>query len=408
VRNRPGDISDPLQGPRPTQRVAFEELTTHAPAAPEVNEPWDLAAVVYTSGTTGRSKGVLAPHAHAWTHASSVGTTEADDVRFVVLPQFHITGQWGGVYRSLIAEATAFVAPHFHVSTFWDDVRAIGATTTQLVGTMAAFINAQPPLDADAQNPLREVHMIPVLPDVGLFSRRFGVSVYSQYGSTEVGAVLMNPDAVRNPGMGDVTPGYEVRLVDDHDIEVPMGQIGEIIVRTEQPWITMMGYQGEPEKTAEAFRNGWLHSGDAAYRDEDGRYFFADRIKDAIRRRGENVSSAEVELQINRHPSVVESAVVAVPSENLEDEIRAVVVLQSGPGRPATKEEELFKYLVEHLPYFMVPRFIEFRTELPKTPTEKVRKSDLRSEGRGQAWDCEEAGFVVSRGGTKSEPVQDS
>jgi crotonobetaine/carnitine-CoA ligase len=402
VRDSQEEMPNPFHGPRTIRIVNFEELASHAEAAPEVTEPWDLAAVVYTSGTTGRSKGVLAPHAHAWHHASGVGTTDADDVRFVVLPQFHITGQWGGVYRSLMAEATAFVAPSFHVSTFWDEVRAIGATTTQLVGTMAAFINAQPTLDTDHQNPLREVYMIPVLPEVGKFSERFGVAVYSQYGTTEVGGVLVNPDAVRNPGMGHVVPGYEVRLVDEHDIEVPVGQVGEIVVRSDQPWTTMLGYQGEPQKSADAFRNGWLHSGDAAYKDQDGRYFFADRIKDAIRRRGENVSSLEVELHINQHPSVVESAVVAVPSEHLEDEIRAVVVLREDTEDAPVSEEDLFKYLAERLPYFMVPRFIEFRSELPKTPTEKIRKADLRSEGSENAWDSKEAGFVVNRGTAQS------
>jgi crotonobetaine/carnitine-CoA ligase len=398
VRDPDGDMPNSFGSSRPIRLLAFAELASHAESAVEVIEPWDLAAVVYTSGTTGRSKGVLAPHAHAWHHASGVGTTDQDDVRFVVLPQFHITGQWGGVYRSLMAEATAYVAPSFHVSTFWDEVRSVGATTTQLVGTMAAFINGQPSLGTDRENPLREVYMIPVLPDVGQFSERFGVSVYSQYGSTEVGGVLVNTDAVRNPGMGHVVPGYEVRLVDEHDIEVPVGQVGEIIVRTDQPWTTMLGYQGDPQKSADAFRNGWLHSGDAAYRDQEGRYYFADRIKDAIRRRGENVSSLEVEFHINQHQSVVESAVVAVPSEDLEDEIRAVVVLQRRVDDSPFSEEDLFKYLAGRLPYFMVPRFIEFRSELPKTPTEKVRKSDLRSEGTEHAWDSKSAALVVDRG----------
>jgi carnitine-CoA ligase len=402
VRDPHDESPSPFQGGRPIRLLNFEELASHEEATPEVIEPWDLAAVVYTSGTTGRSKGVLAPHAHAWHHASGVGSTNADDLRFVVLPQFHITGQWGGVYRSLMAEATAYVSPSFHASTFWDEIRSIGATTTQLVGTMAAFINAQPPSDTDRQNPLREIYMIPVLPDIKAFSERFEVAIYSQYGTTEVGGALVNPDAVRNPGMGRVVPGYQVRLVDEHDMEVPVGQVGEVVVRTDQPWTTMLGYQGEPQKTADAFRNGWLHSGDAAYKDEDGNYFFADRIKDAIRRRGENVSSLEVELHINQHPSVLESAVVAVPSEHLEDEIRAVVVLAEGVEDAPFSEEDLFKYLSQRLPYFMVPRFIEFRSELPKTPTEKVRKADLRSEGSGNAWDSKEAGFVVNRGTAQS------
>jgi crotonobetaine/carnitine-CoA ligase len=377
--------------------VPFGDLARHDSVVPVDVAPWDLAAVIYTSGTTGRSKGVLAPQAHAWNHASAVGSTEAEDVRFVVLPQFHIAGQWGGVYRSLIAGATAYVASGFHVSTFWEEIRSVRATTTQLVGTMASFLTAPDPSPSDADNPLREIHMIPVVSDVEGFAKRFGVSIVTAFGNTEVGTVLMNPDAVEYPGVGKVRPGYEAMIVDEHDIEVPRGRPGELVIRAAVPWTTMIGYQGEPEKTAEAYRNGWLHGGDALYQVDEGSFFFVDRMDDSIRRRGENVSSLEVELHLNQHPAVVESAAVAVPSEHLEDEIKAVVVLI---GDSDVDEEELFRFMAERLPYFMVPRFIEILPELPKTPTSKVRKVELRTRDSGSVWDSTAAGLVVTRDGS--------
>jgi crotonobetaine/carnitine-CoA ligase len=374
--------------------LAFAEVADHHTLAdPAEIDPWDLAAVIYTSGTTGRSKGVLAPHAHAWNHASMVGSTEANDTRYVVLPQFHIAGQWGGVYRALIAEATAYVADAFHVSSFWDDIHRVGATTTQLVGTMASFLYAQPPRPSDVDNTLREIHMIPLFPDVTAFAERFGVSVATGFGNTEIGTVLISSDAVFGDGLR-ARDGYAVKLVDDNDIEVPVGRIGELVTQAELPWTTMLGYLGDPDKTAKAYRNGWLHSGDALYQDRDGSFHFADRMDDAIRRRGENVSSQEVETHVNQHPAVLESAVVAVPSEHLEDEIKAVVVLREGE---TADEESIYRFLAERLPYFMVPRFIELAKDLPKTPTAKIRKFELRTGGTELAWDSYAAGLISRR-----------
>ena len=313
-----------------------------------------------------------------------------------MLPQFHIAGQWGGVYRALIAGATAYVASGFHVSTFWDEIRSIGATTTQLVGTMASFLTAPEASPSDADNPLREIHMIPVVPDVEGFAKRFGVSMVTAFGNTELGTVLMNPDAVEYRGVGKVRAGYEAMIVDEHDVEVPRGRPGELVIRATLPWTTMIGYQGEPEKTADAYRNGWLHGGDALYQDEEDNFFFVDRMDDSIRRRGENVSSLEVELHLNQHPAVLESAVVAVPSEHLEDEIKAVVVLT---GTIDVDEEALFRFLADRLPYFMVPRFFEILPELPKTPTAKVRKVELRTRDTGTVWDSTKAGLKLTRGG---------
>jgi carnitine-CoA ligase len=399
VRPAPGEGSIPppaLTRASPPRVLTLTEVADHRPAVPDEVAPHDLVTIAYTSGTTGRSKGVLVPHAHAWTHASAVGRTEAGDVRFVVLPQFHIAGQWGGVYRALLAGATAYVAPAFHASTFLDEVRTVGATTTQLVGTMATFLTAQPVRPDDHINPLREVHMIPMVRDVRAFSERFGVRLATGYGNTEVGTVLANNDPAAVPGLGSPQPGYQVRLVDEHDQEVPRGQAGEFVVRADLPWTTMLGYHAAPEKTAEVFRNGWLHSGDALRQDADGHFHFVDRTDDSIRRRGENVSSLEVEVAIGKHPAVLECAAVAVPSEHLEDEIKAVVVPRPGQVIDA---EELVLFLAERLPYFMVPRYVSVLDALPKTQTAKVRKSELRGTGVEGAWDCQAAGLVIGRNG---------
>ena len=184
---------------------------------------------------------------------------------------------------------------------------------------------------------------------------------------------------------GKVRSGYQCRVVDEHDIEVPRGQLGELIVRSDEPWVMNAGYFNMPEKTAEAWRNGWFHTGDGFIQDSEGWFHFVDRQKDAIRRRGENISSMEVEAQVNTHPAVLESAAVAVPSEWGEDEVKIVVVLKPGETIDAST---MHAYLSGIMPRFMVPRFIEFAAALPKTPTEKVRKVALREAGiTPETWD---------------------
>jgi crotonobetaine/carnitine-CoA ligase len=192
-----------------------------------------------------------------------------------------------------------------------------------------------------------------------------------------------------------VRPGAQLRIVDENDEEVAPNQIGELIVRTDEPWTMNAGYWKMPEKTAEAWRNQWLHTGDGFYCNEEGDYYFVDRLKDAMRRRGENISSFEVESEINSHPAVLESAALAVPSEYSEDEIKAVILLHSGEKLEA---EELIRYLEPRMPYFMIPRYVEFVDDLPKTPTEKVRKQVLREDGVNEnTWDMVKAGIKLKR-----------
>jgi crotonobetaine/carnitine-CoA ligase len=351
-------------------------------AAPASLEPWDLMGIMYTSGTTGPSKGVRVTHAHAYGYAAPavLGRAHKDDVSLVTLPLFHIGGQWAGVYNSLIAGGGSVVLPRFSATSYWDDVRAYGCTYTLMLGAMANFLFQQPQRDDDRRHGMKNVLMVPVAPQLEEFKRRFGVdSVGTAYGLTEGSTVLIAPTGQAKPGTVGVPRGdFEVRLVDEHDVETPKGRVGELVIRTREPWSVMDGYHDMPEATVKAWRNQWLHTGDAFRVDEDGQYVFVDRMKDAMRRRGENVSSFEVEREIMEHPAVLEAAVVAVPSAATEDDILACVVLRDGSALGA---EELLSFLDARLPYFMVPRYIEFMGELPKTPTAKIRKQALRERG---------------------------
>jgi crotonobetaine/carnitine-CoA ligase len=379
--------------------LPFGELLTGPPADRRPAAPSDTLAIMYTSGTTGASKGVIVPQAHAYGYCSpaAYGAAGHDDASLVTLPLFHIGGQWAGVYNALIAGGTAVVVPRFSAGAFWDDAHRYGCTYALLLGAMADFLYRRPPAPEDADVTMRRVLMVPVIAEVDEFAARFGVEVATAYGLTEGSTPLCAPFGRARPkACGWPRDGFEVRLVDDADLEVPRGQVGELVLRARDAWSLMAGYVGRPEATMEAWRNLWLHTGDAMYEDEDGQLVFVDRKNDAIRRRGENVSSFEVEAAILEHPAVAQAAVVAVGSAHTEDEIKAVVVPAQGA---ALDPADLVRFLVDRLPYFMVPRYVEFAGDLPRTPTEKVRKQVLRDAGlTAETWDREAAGIVVTRG----------
>lgn len=371
----------PLLLPPRTRVHRWEELRGPR-AAPVQLEPWDLMGIMYTSGTTGPSKGVRVTQAHAYGYAAPavLGRAVPEDVSLVTLPLFHIGGQWAGVYNSLIAGGSSVVLPRFSATTYWDDVRRYGCTYTLLLGAMANFLYQQPPREDDRRHGMRQLLMVPVIPQLEAFQQRFAVeTVATAYGLTEGSTALIAPQGKARPGaVGMPRPDFDVRLVDEHDIEVERGRVGELVIRPQEPWSVMDGYHDMPEATVSAWRNQWLHTGDAFRVDPDGQYVFVDRMKDAVRRRGENVSSFEVEKEIMEHPAVLEAAVVGVPSAATEDDILACVVLRSG----ATLEADaLLDFLEARLPYFMVPRYVDFLPELPKTPTAKIRKQALRERG---------------------------
>lgn len=361
-------------------------------------ELWDDMAVIYTSGTTGPSKGVRCSYLHHYTFGEGLypEAIGSDDRFFLFLPLFHASATTP-TYTMLRRGGSLAVTSGFSTDTFWDDVRRYGVTTGIIMAAMANFLYKQPPSADDADNPMRIAYMGPMIEDVKGFSQRFGVELYSTYAMTEVPNPIRTPMNPTNPKSCGrlLATGWEVRIVDEHDQELPPGKIGELIVRHDRPWSLNSGYLGMPEQTAEAWRNGWFHSGDALMVDEAGDYYFVDRFKDALRRRGENISSMEVEAEIVTHPAVAEAAVIAVPSDLQEDEVFALVVPAAGVE---VTYEELVEYLVPRLPYFMIPRYFEFVDALPRTPSMKVRKVELRERGLGeQSWDRETAGIVFKR-----------
>jgi carnitine-CoA ligase len=365
---------------------------------PKPGEAFETMAIMYTSGTTGRPKGVLVSHAHAYTYGSPavLGAADSDDTAMVVLPLFHVGGQWAGLYNAWIAGAHAYVSPQFQGNTFWTEAAEHGCTYALLVGAMANHLVQQSPKDTDRKHQFRRLFIAPVPAGVERFTARFGVEVGTGYGSTEAGTVLVAPFGKARPGAcGMPPPGVEVRIADEVDQPVVDGQTGELLVRRDESWTLMQGYLNQGEATADAWKNLWYHTGDAMFRDTDGQYIFVDRLGDAIRRRGENIPSALVEDAANRHPAVLESAAVAVPGE-LEHEILLAVV----PQPDATVEPlELFEHLVDSLPHFMVPRFVACVSQFERTPSGKIRKAPLRAAGAGGAWDCQAAGFRVTRRG---------
>jgi crotonobetaine/carnitine-CoA ligase len=360
-------------------------------------EPWDTQSVIYTSGTTGPSKGVLSSYLHMYTNPGPESwpyITGAD--RFLVNnPMFHIGGM--GLPFAMLARGGSIVLPErFSTDHFWPLVRQHEVTAIFLLGVMATFLNKASPSAEDRAHKVRSCFIVPLIEGALEFQRRFGVDVYTIFNMTEISSPIVSaPNPTVRGTCGKVRPGVDVRLVDENDCEVPVGAVGEMLVRTDRPWAMSHGYHKAPEATARAWRNGWFHTGDAFKTDEDGNFFFVDRMKDAIRRRGENISSFEVEAEVLAHPAVRECAALAVPAEIGEDEV--LVVVSPIPGG-TIDPVELIRFLSDRLAYFMIPRYIRMLAELPKTPSSKVLKSQLRTEGlTPDTWDREKAGIVIRR-----------
>jgi crotonobetaine/carnitine-CoA ligase len=359
-------------------------------------EPWDSMAIIYTSGTTGPSKGVLASYLHLFTNAGpeSWPFVTSDDRYLINAPMFHIGGM--GPMFCMVARGASFaMVDRFDTATYWNSVRNTGSTVAFLLGVMATFLEKQAAEDGEGDNPLRLVLMVPLAANSESFANRFGVEVYTIFNMTEISTpIVSDPNPTVRGTCGKPRAGVEVRLVDDNDCEVPEGTVGEMLVRTDRPWGMMSGYYKNPEATAKAWRNGWFHTGDAFTRDADGNFFFVDRMKDAIRRRGENISSFEVEAEVCAHPDIAEAAAVAVPSELSEDDV--LICVAPVEGR-TLDPAELIGFLKERMAYFMVPRYVRIIAGgLPKTPSAKVLKHELRAEGvTADTWDREQVGIQV-------------
>jgi len=364
--------------------VAFEAMNTCSAddaLVPVTN--YDAHAIAFTSGTTGPSKGALAPNGHAVTFAIDTVRTmslkEGEKIYNSGMPMFHSLATWMGILPALLTGSEYMLVEKFSASQFWPDVHDFGATVALGVFTLPPVLLKQPPREDDCRSPLKRFIVTQQNDD---FEKRFnGCRLLNTYGQTETGCVSLTPfdEEPRVGSCGKINDEtFEVRIVDDLDRECPPGVAGEITVRPRHPFVMMTEYYNMPAETVAAFRNLWFHTGDRGKLDEDGYLYFVDRKKDAMRRRGENISSYEIESVINRHPDVLECAVVAVPSPLGEDDLNAVVIRQ--PGKQVS-HEELWTFFEENMPAFWLPRYIEFRDELPKTPNQKIRKFEIRDQG---------------------------
>ena len=360
-------------------------------------DPWDSQSIIYTSGTTGPSKGVLSSYLHMFSNAGpeSWPMVTGDDRYLVAAPIFHIGGM-GPAFVMLARGGSIALMDNFTTRDFWPFVRRTNCTVVFLLGVMATFLIKEPPSDEDRGHGVRLAFMVPFTDDAPAFSARFGIDIYTIFNMTEISSPLVSaPNPPKRGTCGRPRAGVDLRLVDRNDCEVGIGEVGEMIVRTDRPWAMNSGNYKNAQSTAEAWRNGWFHTGDAFRRDADGDFFYVDRVKDSIRRRGENISSFEVEGEACAHPAVREAAAIGVPSEVGEDEVMLVIAATEGsPIDPVA----LTEFLVARLPYFMVPRYIRILPELPKTPSNKVIKTDLRGQGiTDDTWDREAAGLRQKR-----------
>lgn len=381
----------------------FEVASDEAPPVDAVrfNDP---QFIMYTSGTTGPSKGVMSPHSQAHAvgrHLAQQFGYGPDDVLYTCLPLFHGNALWYSCFAAFWADAALSVSPRYSASGFWDEIRATGATQFNTLGAMTNILIKAPPSPSDLDHNVRQAMVIPLSREsYRAVSERFGVEITSLYAMTETFPVTMfvpgDPESARSSA-GKPRGLAEVLIVDEEDRPLPPGETGEICVRPSEPWIMMLGYYKMPEATVRDTRNLWLHTGDRGYLDKDGYLFFVDRKKEAIRRRGENISAYEVEMLVAKHPGVTEVAAVPVASELSEDEVMIFVV--KAPENAPT-EEELVRFCNDNMAHFMVPRFIHFIDALPKTASEKIEKYKLKTwaeENRASLWDREAVGITLTR-----------
>jgi carnitine-CoA ligase len=362
--------------------------------------PYDPIAIMYTSGTTGPSKGVVMPNRQFWDwgfdFATHMRTTE-NDVLYTCLPFFHGTSHFITTMMALLCKATLAIGENFSATRFWDEIISYDATWTPIVGAMASILYNQPPKKSDRNHRLKLIYSLPAPKEIyHEFESRFNVRLIEAYGLTEVNGVFFNPlEYPRIGSCGKLNEKYEVMLMDNEDNQVREGEIGEIAIRPKEPYSMMLEYYKKPEETVKTWRNLWFHTGDLGRCDSDGYYYFVDRKKDSLRRRGENVSSYEVEKVLNSHIDVLESAVVGVDSKLSEQEIMAFIRL-----RPDAKlaEEELIEFCQDRLAYFMIPRFIRILEDFPRTPNGKVEKYKLKSMQIDQkTWDLAKSGIKLRK-----------
>jgi crotonobetaine/carnitine-CoA ligase len=395
VRGRPAAAI----GPRRAESVA-EFLAGGAPVAPPPLTGATPTCILYTSGTTGRSKGVLLTHtANLRLSRTNVEMMRygREDVLYTAFPLFHVNAKFTSLIAALLCGGRLVLDDRFSASGFWARMREKGVTAFNYMGSLLTILHKADPRADDADNPVTRCYgsACPAMIWED-FERRFDVRVNELYGMTEIGIATLNGYGERKVGsIGRAVDYFEVRVADDEDRECADGEVGEIQVRPREPGVMFDYYWERLDATAEGFRNLWFHTGDRGSRDADGFFHFADRSTDSVRRRGENVSSFEVESVLATHPAVLEAAAYGVPAEIGEEDLMVAVVL--APGRDATAAE-LLDHCQDRLPYFAVPRYVSFRTKIPKNASQRVQKFRLRDEGVTEdAYDAVAAGYEIRR-----------
>ena len=369
------------------------------------NTPAELAMLVYTAGTTGPSKGCMISHNYVCNLGRQIILMEdrhRDDCNWTALPLFHMNATGGSILSCMFVGARVAIFPRFSVSRFWPDIKRSGATVASLLGSMITFL-AEAEDTEYSRACYGQLHTVRGSPFPASLQekwrQRFGVrrAGSNSYGLTEAARVTgLRHDEEAPPGSsGRVNDDFEVRIFDEDDNELPAGAPGEIVIRPRRPHIMFEGYWQRPADTLKIMRNMWLHSGDIGKFDENGYLYFVDRKKDYLRRRGENISSFEVETGLRAHPAVADVAVHAVFSDAGEDDVKATIVLKDGQ---TLTEQEMCHWAIERLPYFTIPRYFEFRKDLPRNSVGRVLKYQLRQEGcTPGTWDREKAGLKIPK-----------
>lgn len=367
----------------------------------------DTSAIMWTSGTTGKSKGVLQPH-NIWIMKAesyeSAFESRPGDVIYSMMPLYN-SGAWGtNVFRALVEGITCALDPEFSVSRFWDRIRYYDATQTFTLGAMHIFLWQAPVRDDDASNPLRAATMVPMPEDLIVpFSRRFGIETISQrFGQSEAALLLHRVHGHgrtwKANALGEQYPGgVEVKLLDDVGNEVAAGEVGEFCAKPTTPFTLFNGYFDDPEATKAAYVGEWYRTGDLGIRDADGDYFFVDRKRDAVRYKGRNISTLEVEAAVRKHPAIADVAAFGIRATELsaESELKVSAILKPGT---TLKPEDLARFINDHAPYYFVPRYVEFVSDLPYTPTKKLQKYILRKQGvTATTWDLRNSSFKVAK-----------
>jgi carnitine-CoA ligase len=377
---------------------------SHEPL-PDPNSPGDLALLIYTAGTTGPSKGCMISHNYVCNLGRQIVLVEdrhQDDCNWTALPLFHMNATGGSILSCMFVGARVAIFPRFSVSRFWPDIRRSRATVASLLGSMITFL-AEAADTEDSRACYGQLHTVRGSPFPALLQEkwrtRFGVrrAGSNSYGLTEAARVTgLRHDEDAPPGSsGRANADFDVRIFDDDDNELPPGTAGEIVIRPRRPLIMFAGYWNRPEDTLKIMRNMWLHSGDIGRFDAEGYLYFVDRKKDYLRRRGENISSFEVETGLRAHPAVEDVAVHAVFSDAGEDDVKATIVLKQDAD---VTEEMMCRWAIERLPYFTIPRYFEFRKDLPRNPLGRVLKYQLREEGcTPTTWDREKSGLRIPK-----------